>query len=140
MLVPPAQRITTGLGTSAAPANLALAGKTVKIVHIDSQIAQDPTAITRVIQELASSLADTTTICGANPFASSMLIRDLTSVSGVMLVNHMLARPYLGWVVVRPRGVVTIYETPVQPATINPARQLQLTMTPANVLFDLLVF
>jgi hypothetical protein len=140
MLVPPAQQVTTGVGGSSAPANLAMRGGSVKLVRVSSAIVKDPDALARTLQELASQQRDTAQIAASHPTASSMLIRNLTSVNGTFTVNHSLGRAFLGWFPARIRGAfVQIYE-PTNQQGLDPTKQVLLHANAAGVVFDLLVY
>lgn len=138
MQVPPAQQITSGLGSSLMPANLAMQGQAIERIHVDGNIVKDPVALTRALQKMSLSLQQAATVAAAHPTASSMLIRNLVSIGGPFLVNHMLGRPYQGWLVSRPRGgLAEVYELATQP---SPATQLQLYCNTSGVTFDLIVY
>ncbi len=136
MFVPPAQRVTAGLGTSGQPANLAAAGRSVRRVHVDGAIARDPEALARVITDISGNLQETAMSATANPFASSILLVGVVTVNGAFQVNHFLGRPYSGWIVSRPRGPVALYEVTPQ---ANPGRYIQLVGNAVEEI-DLLVF
>lgn len=141
MLVPPAQQYETGLGTSIKPANLALSGGSVERIHIDGNMVRDPESLTRVLQKVALTLHATATVAASHPTASSMLIRNILSVNGGLLVNHMLGRAFLGWFPVRMRGgFVQIYELSPQPSSVDPKKQISLACNGSGVTFDLLVY
>jgi hypothetical protein len=136
---PPSQ-ILPDLGAKNSIQNLSLRGFVVPRIHVDGNIVRDPTALARVIMSITGTLRDTATTALANPFASSILISNLTSWSGDRVVNHYLGRPYTGWTVMRPRGgVPVVYENTSQ-AGLNASKQISLHSTTAGLVFDLLFY
>lgn len=135
MLVRPAQVIVSG--ATPATANLAFAGQTVERIRLDAASCAKPDELARTFQKLGGLLADTTTVALSNPLASAVLLKNITTVSGTLLVNHYLGRAYTGWIVSRLRGNAVIYEAAVQS---SPNIQIALQASAADIPFDLMVF
>lgn len=73
----------------------------------------------------------------ANPSANSLILPNISLISGSNVVNHSLGRKLTGWRLVRVRAAVTIYDT----QDSNPMPSLTLLLTSnAPVMVDLEVF
>ncbi len=73
----------------------------------------------------------------SNPVIAGVLLKNVTLVIGANVINHKLGRPLQGWVPVRLRSSVTIFDT--QDANQLPELTLQLTASAAAII-DLYVF
>ena len=123
----PSQQIFGGLGGSKAPVNQSLsAGTAVPIVHVDGNIVSDKSLLAKTLLNLSFIVRQIASSAFANPFASSVLIRDVPVTSGTpIVVNHLLGRPLTTWQVLRPRGAswAGVEVTP-QPSYIDATRQV----------------
>lgn len=128
----PSQQVFSGLGTSSHPANQVPAGgPTVPLVHVDGVIAGDKTLLAQAVSRIAIILRQVAVSAFANPFASSILVRNVSTTSGTPLViNHLLNRPIVSWTVLRPRGASWAgTEATTQPSYIDVTKQILINPT-----------
>lgn len=118
----------------------------VPITHFTGPVVEDTALLTKSLQEVSLRLRDLGAHTLGNPFASSILIRNVTLVSGQALtISHYLGRAVTTWAVLRPRptagGTLTngspVYESNPQPTGTNATSQIQLVAT-QNAIVDLL--
>lgn len=73
----------------------------------------------------------------SNPSLSSIILPDISLVSGSNSINHTLGRKLLGWRVIRIQGSATLYDQQGS----NPMPELTLVLVSnANVVVSLEVF
>lgn len=58
----------------------------------------------------------------ANPLNNTLLLKDITLVSGTNVINHLLGRPMQGWYITDVNAAATIYRS-------QPFNNLTLTLT-----------
>jgi hypothetical protein len=135
----------SGLGTSLAPQNRSLAGAAIKRFNVSADVARDPEQLARVLQLVTNSIQDLGATANGNPFASSVLVRDVSATSGViLLVSHQLGRRVNGWLPARARGASWAgYELRAGDfgfdSSVDPTKQVQI-LAGATGLFDFLFY
>jgi hypothetical protein len=73
----------------------------------------------------------------ANPSNNSLILKDISLVTGSNTINHKLGRKLQGWKIVRQRAAASLYDT--QDSNQLADRTLVLVSS-ANVVVDLEVF
>lgn len=73
----------------------------------------------------------------SNPLMQGSILTNVSLVTGANVINHLLGRKLVGWIIVRQRAAASIYDT----QDANPTPTLTLTLTSsANVTCDIEVF
>lgn len=73
----------------------------------------------------------------SNPSVNSLILPNVSLLTGANVINHTLGRKLRGWRIVRLRALVTIYDT----QDLNTMPDLTLLLTSSgNVTVDLEVF
>ncbi len=73
----------------------------------------------------------------AQPITAGQLLKNISLVTGHNSINTLLGRKLQGWIIVRQRGITTVYDT----QDANPLPNLTLWLTSAtDVSIDLYVF
>lgn len=91
----------------------------------------------RVFQMMQNSWASDLNPLLANPALQSIILKNVSLVTGSNVINHLLQRNLQGWKIVRQRAAASIYDN----QDTNQASQLTLVLvSSANVSVDLEVF
>ena len=72
-----------------------------------------------------------------NPIVNGVLLKNQVLTTGSNTISHKLGRPLQGWIPVRVRASVTLYDT--QDSNANPGLTLLITSS-GNATVDLYVF
>lgn len=91
----------------------------------------------RVLSQIQSLIVPKINFLSALPLSSSIILENITLVTGSNSINHLLSRRLQGWMITRINAAVTIYDT--QNSNILPDQTLLLTSS-GDCIVNIMVF